>query len=139
MTNRTRWLVTAAVACVVAAPAVWPHASDGFPISTYPMFTSDRGRVIAIDTAVLVRDDRRERLSPDVIGGTDEVVLAAATVSDAIAAGPSALAALCAEIADRIHRPGTVEIVTETHDTIALLRDGADPLTIRVHQRCPAG
>lgn len=134
-----RWLVTVVVAGVVAAPAVWPHAADGFPISTYPMFTSERGRVIAVDTAVVVRGQRRERLSPDVIGGTDEVVLAAATVSNAIAAGPDALAALCAEIAHRVRGPGTVEIVTETHDAIALLRDGADPTDVRVHERCAAG
>lgn len=134
-----RWLVTAAVACVVTAPAVWPHAADGFPISTYPMFTAERGRVISLDTVVLAHEGRRTRLSPDSIGGTDEVVLAAATVSRAIAAGPAALSALCAEIAGRVDRPGTIEVVTERHDAIALLRDGAEPLTIRVHRRCPAG
>lgn len=140
MTNRTRWLVTVLVGVVVAAPAVWPHAADGFPISTYPMFTSERGRVIAIDTAVVVRaDHRRERLSPEVIGGTDEVVLAAATVSNAIASGPASLAALCAEIAGRVDGPGTVEIVTETHDAVALLRDGTDPIDVRVHERCGTG
>jgi hypothetical protein len=139
VTNRVRWLVTGVVACAVLAPAVWPHASDGFPISTYPMFTSERGRVIGLDTAVLVAGDRRVRLSPEVIGGTDEVVLASVLVSDAIAEGPVALQRLCGEIAERLDRPGTVEIVTETHDTIALLRHGGRPLSTVVHRRCPAG
>jgi hypothetical protein len=138
MTDRTRWLVTVAVALAVVAPAVLPSASDGFPISTYPMFTSERGQVMALDTVVLVDGDQRQRLSPVAIGGTDEIVLAAVTVTNAIRGGAETLARLCDEVADRIDGPGTIEIVTETHDTVALLQDDAEPLEIRVHHRCPA-
>lgn len=138
MTDRTRWLVTVAVALAVVAPAVLPTASDGFPISTYPMFTSERGRVMALDTVVLVDGDQRERLSPVVIGGTDEIVLAAVTVTNAIRGGTDALRRLCEEVATRADGPGTIEIVTETHDTVALLQDDAEPQAIRVHHRCPA-
>jgi hypothetical protein len=131
-------LVTLVVGAAIAAPAVWPHASDGFPISTYPMFTSERGRVVALDTVVLVDGSHRRRLSPDAIGGTDEVVLASVTVSEAIAGGPVALDRLCAEIAGRVRgRPGRVEVVTETYDTVDLLRHGADPVDVVVHRRCP--
>lgn len=138
MGNRARWLLTLAVGGIVAAPAVWPGASDGFPISTYPMFTSDRGRIMALDTVVVVRGDERQRLSPEEIGGTDEVVLAAVTVSTAIRAGASALDRLCTEIAARLEDPGTVQIVTERHDTVALLQDGAPPVAVVVHRTCPA-
>ncbi len=138
MTNRTRWVVTVAVALAVAAPAALPDASDGFPISTYPMFTSDRGRVIALDTVVLVDGDDRDRLSPEVVGGTDEIVLAAVIVGDAVDGGRDALERLCREVAERVGRSGTVEIVTETHDTIALLQDDAPPLHVQVHHRCEA-
>lgn len=138
MTNRTRWLVTAAVGLAVLAPALLPDGADGFPISSYPMFTSDRGRVMALDTVVLVEGPERHRLSPEAIGGTDEIVLAAVTVTEAIAAGPGALDRLCREVAARVDRPGTIEIVTETHDTIALLQDDAQPLAVEVHERCPA-
>jgi hypothetical protein len=137
MTDRTRWLVTVAVALAVLAPAVLPSAADGFPISTYPMFTSERGQVMALDTVVLVDGDRRERLSPAVIGGTDEIVLAAVTVSNAIRGGPESLRRLCGEVAARVDGPGAIEIVTETHDTVALLQDDAEPLEVRVHQSCP--
>jgi hypothetical protein len=130
--------VTAVAAAAVLAPAVWPHASDGFPLSTYPMFTDERGRVIGLDTVVLERDGRRQRLSPALIGGTDEVVLASATVSDAIAGGPAAVARLCREVADRLDRAGTVEVVTEVYDTVALLRHGAGPVQRRVHGTCEA-
>jgi hypothetical protein len=134
-----RWLVTAAAAIAVLAPAVLPDASDGFPISTYPMFTTDRGRVIGLDTVVLARDGRRERLSPERIGGTDEVVLASATVSNAIAAGPTAVARLCREVAAGVDERGTVEVVTEVYDTIALLQHGARPTRRSVHATCEVG
>jgi hypothetical protein len=140
VTNRTRWLVTLAVGAVVVAPAVWPHASDGFPLSTYPMFTSERGRVVAIDTVVLVDGERTERLSPELIAGTDEPVLASATVTRAIVGGLSSLDLLCHEVADRLDddRHGEVQVVTETYDTIELLRHDAPPQQTIVHGRCPA-
>jgi hypothetical protein len=102
------------------------------------MFTSDRDRVIDLHTVVLVEGDRRDRLSPQVIGGTDEIVLAAVIVGNAINAGGAELERLCREVAARVDRPGTVEIVTETHDTIELLQDDAPPLEIDVHHRCRA-
>jgi hypothetical protein len=132
-------VVTLGVALAVAAPAVLPGASDGFPISTYPMFTSDRDRVIDLDTVVLVEGEERDRLSPEVIGGTDEIVLAAVIVGDAVRGGPVELERLCREVAARVDRPGTVEIVTETHDTIDLLQDDAPPRAVEVHHRCEAG
>jgi hypothetical protein len=136
--TRARWLVTAAAALAVLAPAAWPHASDGFPISSYPMFTSERDRTIGLDTVVLEHDGRRTRLSPQAIGGTDEVVLASTTVSNAIAAGPGAVARLCREVARRVDRPGTVEVVTEVYDTIDLLRHGAEATDRTVHGTCEA-
>ena len=138
MTNRMRWLVTLAVSLLVVLPAVRPGGADGFPISTYPMFTSDRGRVMAIDTVVLMDGGRRQRLSPTTIGGTDEIVLAAVTVSNAIHDGPAALERLCREVAGRVDEPGTIEVITETHDTVDLLQADALPLEVRVHARCPA-
>lgn len=138
MTNWTRRLVTVAVCLAVVLPAALPGGADGFPISTYPMFTSDRGRVMAIDTVVLVNTEGRQRLSPTSIGGTDEIVLAAVTVSNAIRHGQAALDRLCREVAGRIAEQATIEIVTETHDTIDLLQSEARPLAIRVHARCQA-
>ncbi len=135
MTARVRWLVTALVAGAVFAPAVLPDASDGFPISTYPMFTYERGRVMALDTVVVVEGDERHRLSPEAISGTDEAVLASARVSDAIRAG--AAARLCREVAARVDEQGEVQVVTEVHDTVELVRDGAAPRSTTVHARCP--
>ena len=138
MTNRGRWLLTLAVGAAVVAPAVLPDAKDDFPISTYPMFTSERGEVVDLDTAVLVDDEGRHRLSPEAIGGTDEIVAAAVTVSNAIAGGSATLDLLCQDIADRVDDRGEVQIVTERHDAVDLLRDGAPAIEVTVHERCPA-
>jgi hypothetical protein len=131
-------MVTVVVVGVVLAPAVWPGAEDDFPLSTYPMFTAERGRVVELDTVVLVRDGQRLRLSPEEVGGTDEVVGAAVAVDRAVAAGPVATARLCDTVAERVEGPGTVEVVTEHHDAVAFLRDEAPPLRMTVHHRCRA-
>jgi hypothetical protein len=131
-------VVTVVVGLVVVAPALLPDPADDFPISTYPMFTAERGEVVDIDTAVRVDDAGRHRLSPETVGGTDEIVSAAVTVSRAIAGGDAALTRLCGEIAARVDDPGTIEIVTERHDAVALLQDGTEPLGVTVHQRCEA-
>ncbi len=132
-------MVTVVVGLVVVAPALWPEPEDDFPLSTYPMFTAERGRVVGLDTAVRVDEDGRHRLSPEEVGGTDEIVAAAVAVSSAIDGGPATLAALCAHIAGRVGGPGTIEIVTERHDAVALLQDGAPPVEVTVHERCEAG
>ena len=130
--------MTFGIGLVVLAPALLPDPSDDFPISTYPMFTIERGEVVDLDTAVLVDDDGRHRLSPEAVGGSDQIVTAAITVSQAISDGAAATALLCAEIAERVDGPGAIEIVTERHDAVDLLRDGADALSVTVHDRCEA-
>ena len=131
-------MVTVAVGLVVFAPAVLPHPDDDFPISTYPMFTTERGEVVDLDTAVLVDDEGRHRLSPELVGGSDQIVTAAVTVSQAVAAGSAATQLLCQDIADRVEGPGSIEIVTERHDAVDLLQHGGEPLDLTVHVRCDA-
>jgi hypothetical protein len=131
-------LVTVAVGLVVVAPAVLPDPEDDFPISTYPMFTIERGEVVDLDTAVLVDEDGRHRLSPEVVGGTSEIVSASVAVSRAIQEGSVALDLLCQDIADRVDEPGEIQVVTERHDAIDLLQHGGDPLDVTVHDRCEA-
>jgi hypothetical protein len=131
-------LVAVAVGAVVLAPAVLPDPEDDFPISTYPMFTTERGEVVDLDTAVLVDDSGRHRLSPEVVGGSDQIVTAAVVVSQAISEGSAATRLLCEDIADRVDGPGSIEIVTERHDAVDLLRDGTDAISVTVHERCDA-
>ena len=130
-------LATMVVAAVVM-PALRQSPRDGFPLSTYPMFASDRGREVAVATAVGVRGpDDVVRLDPITIADSDEIMLAAATVRRAVRTG--AEARLCAEIADRLAGDTVlqaVEIRTETYDAIRYLADETAPDAITVHTRC---
>jgi hypothetical protein len=92
--------VAAAVVVGVALPGVRMMASgdapDGLPLSTYPMFARDRGRVVEQPTVVAVSPDGYvERLSPETIAATDQVMQAAEAVRRALDAGPAATR-LCA-------------------------------------------
>jgi hypothetical protein len=109
---------------------------DSFPLSNYPMFSYDLGRVRPIDTAVGVTDDgEQERLSPEVIAGGYEVIHASRTVSKAIRAGDAD--ALCNEIATRAGTEFTrIEVVTETYDTVRWFGGDETPLDRVVHASC---
>lgn len=130
----------AAVVGVLAVPAVHPGQPDGFPLSTYPMFASARGREVAVATAVgLDESGRVRRLDPDTIGGTGEVMLAATTVRRAVGDGEDATARLCREIADRIDEGDeivAVELRTETHDAVSWFAGQREPIDVRSHERC---
>ena len=113
---------------------------DSYPLSTYPMFSSRRTSAETVDTAVLVLGDGTvERLTPDEIAGTDEVIIAAVTVSESIR--DDTVADLCAEIAERVgpsDGAATIEVVTETFDAIAWYDGDRVPLDRVVHASCPA-
>jgi len=123
---------------IVAAPAV--TGRDSFPLSDYPMFANDRGRESTIATAVgVTTEGGRTRLSPELIGGTDEPVLAAATATRATATTTGA-ASLCNDIAERAagrEDIRAIEIVTERYDTVAYFESDKEPETTTVHARCP--
>jgi hypothetical protein len=114
--ERRRALLLSAVLVVAVA---WPgvagflgHDSDGFPVSTYPMFSRDPGRVVEVPTVIAVEaDGTSRRLSPDLIAGTDQVIQAAVTVRQAIDAGPAATATLCEEVAAELDAGVMVAVV----------------------------
>ncbi len=123
---------------IVVAPLLRAPHNDTYPLSTYPMFATDRGADHTIATAVSI-DALGEvsRLSPKLIAGTDEVVLAAVTVARAVARGEAD--ELCAEILDRIDRPAHIVIRSETLDVVAHVVDGVEPTRIEVHAECESG
>lgn len=133
-----RRLLPFAAAIAVLAPLLRAPTSDTYPLSTYPMFARDRGAVHEIATAVAIgADDRVERLSPALIAGTDEVVLAGVTVRRAITRGQTA--ALCAEILERTGSDRRIVVRTELIDVVAHVVDGAAPTSITVHAECGRG
>ena len=136
MGQRTRaWLVVAAVVGILGVvPVVLDR--DSYPISTYPMFSYRRTTTETVDTAILVDEGQVRRLSPSTIAATDEVILAAATVSNAIAGGTADV--LCAEIAARVDPPGEIQVVTEQFDSVLWYEGDKTPLMRVVHASCAA-
>lgn len=129
--------VVVAVALVTAWPALRRPPTDGFPLSTYPMFASDRGDTSTISTAVGVTvDGEVVRLSPEILAGTDEPMQAVSTAADAVRDGRAG--DWCAQVARRIDDDAVVavEVRRETHDVIAHFTDDAEPLDVEVVATC---
>lgn len=134
-----RWLTCSfalLIALATLAPILGPPEDDGFPLSTYPMFSRPRAQVTSLSTAVGYRTDgERLELSPTVIGGTREVIQASTTVAQEIAAGTGDR--FCREVLDRAPQDvATVEIVTETYDVVAYFDGTTEPQQRAVHARC---
>jgi hypothetical protein len=130
-------VVSVLAVAAVLSPAL--HERDSYPLSTYPMFSYDRGRLAVIDTAVgWDTSGRRRRLNPTLIAGGIEVIRAAVTVSRSIRNGDTDV--LCAEIAERAAGRldlVRVEVVSETHDVVSYFADSTEPLAVTVHASCP--
>jgi hypothetical protein len=135
-------VVTAAVALVVLSPALRPSSRDGVPLSDYPMFAAEVGRTAAVDTATGQRaDGSTVTLSPELISGTSEVILAVSTVANAVAAGTDRTDRLCAEIAARVagqHADiAQIRIATETYDAVDWFSGTTAPSAVEVRATCP--
>lgn len=142
----TSWIrpaVSVAVVALVASPAV--RQRDSYPLSTYPVYADARPAVAELPTAVgVTAAGDRVRLTPTVIGASDDPLIVADRVADAIAGGRAER--LCRAIAERAAaqragraaRLSAVEVVTETVDLVATAADGATaPLARTAHASCP--
>lgn len=140
------WRVAVTIAVLVA---VWwparPGGRDGFPLSSYPMFGYARPSTSVVDTVLGVgADGERRPLSPELLAGVSQPKLALERVRDAIR--KERAGALCREVAERVRvqgkelpaseRPRTLEVVTDTWDTLEGLEPGAKPRARIVHERC---
>lgn len=135
-------VLLAAIAAVLVPP-LWPPPADSYPLSTYPMFSIDRGAVSAVATVVGVDGAGEEqRLSPGLIGGTDEPMLAVATAGRAARGTPVEQRRLCEQVAGRVARSGRDELVAvrlqvEEHDSVAhVTGDEVAPRSVRVLATC---
>ena len=148
-----RW-VALATALLVALVVCWPVLAhpdrDGFPLSTYPMFSSRRTTTEPLSTVVGIDAGGAQHwLDPWLLNGTREVVQAAVVVSDEINAGEADR--LCADVAARVHdrqsasradddagdRLVRLEVVTVRYDAIGWFDGRRQPLDRTVHATCP--
>jgi hypothetical protein len=135
------YLVSGLAVALVLWPLVRPDQRDSFPLSTYSMFSFPQDEVTELPSAVAVVDGEPVRLSPELIGGTEEVIVAFHTVRRAIRAGPDSVATFCADVADRVRAAGlgatAVQVVTERHDSVAWFDGDREALEVTVHGECP--
>jgi hypothetical protein len=128
----------------VGAPAFREPLDDGFPFSTYPMFSQRRGRVHEVVSARAVAADGSSVLVPPALIANAETMQAIRTLSRAVRAGEKEARALCEGIAGRLthtgdealRRAARVELVTERVDAIDYLGGRAEAELVRVHARC---
>lgn len=128
--------VTLAVLLALLSPVVLQR--DDHPLSTYPMYARTRSNVVTFATAQLVDDaGRRSSLSLTTIGASDDPLIVAGELRVAISNGSADRR--CQEIAARLGPSGvdgSVEVVTEQHDTIAAANGRPSLLERRQHARC---
>ena len=123
----------------VLAPAALD--ADGFPLSTYPMYAGVRATEVEFATAYAVDDAAlAQRLSLEIIGASDDPLVVAGELRAAIRSGRAD--ARCRDIAERWQRRGdragggTIEVVTEVHDVVALTTGDDSLLGRTVHAVC---
>lgn len=135
MSRRFRLLLLGIVAAVALSPLTRDPRDDTYPLSTYPMFATDRGAVHRIPTVVeVLGDGATVRLSPESIAGTDEPVLTAVTVGTAVRNGRAD--ALCLDVVERLGAGRRARVQTERHDVIAMIAVDAPPLAVEIHAEC---
>lgn len=136
-----------AVAVVILAVTLWPLVRrplvDSFPHSTYPMFSENREPVADIEVVVGVDAEGRDvTLSPELIAGTEEVIVAGSRVRTAIARGDADTRSLCLAVAERVQRSrsgdevATIAVRTDRYDAVAWFAGDTTPLSSVEHARC---
>jgi hypothetical protein len=138
--RRTRILITGGVVAALAAPVALDR--DSFPLSTYPMYSRTRGDAVTFATAQAVdADGTASTLSLGIIGDSDDPLIVAGELRDAIRSG--AAAERCGEIAARGEGwdglPSglvTIEVVTERRDVVAHVEGAPSLLERTVHASC---
>ena len=140
MDRRARLLITAGVVVALLVPLALDR--DGFPLSTYPMYSRARGDEVTFATAQAVdAGGVTSALTLRVIGDSDDPLIVAGELRDAIRNGRAA--ERCEEIARRAAAwsglsPGSVgiEVVTERHDVVAQVEGDHSTLDRTVHATC---
>lgn len=140
MDRRARALVTAGVLAALVTPMVIDR--DGFPLSTYPMYSRVRGEEVTFATAQAVGvDGDVAALTLHVIGQSDDPLIVAGELRDAIRTGRAPRR--CEQIAARASAWSglptdavSIEVVTERHDVVAQVQGESSLLDRTVHASC---
>jgi hypothetical protein len=130
-------VLTAGLVGILVLPAI--RSRDSFPLSTYPMYASARGREATFSTVVGVDSDGKvRRLSMQQIARTDDPLITHQRVRDEIRGGRAG--ELCIDVAAQVTSEEivAVEVVEERHDIVLPVEERSSQLARVVHARCAA-
>ena len=139
MQRRYAIAVTVLFGAAVLSPLLRSPPRDSYPLSNYPMFSGRIDEVNDVPTVIgRTPDGERTLLSPLAISGSDEVMQALTDVGNAVRRGTAAAEDFCADVADRVAGKdlATLEVVTETYNTIDYFRGSETPLDTTLHATC---
>lgn len=141
MDRRVRILITAGVVGALMAPVVLDR--DGYPLSTYPMYSRSRANAVTFATAQAVdANGVTSTLTLGVIGDSDDPLIVAGELRDAIRDGRAG--ERCEEISERAAvwsgglptEISSIEVVTERHDVVVRVEGGQSLVERTVHASC---
>lgn len=117
-------------------------AIDGFPLSTYPMFSRKRPTVVNIDHVVAVDSGGAARVVPPSVITSGEVMQANVMIRDTVRRGRRAAQQLCLRVAGRLEVDAdwadivAVEVRSDRFDVARYFAVDTKPLRSRVYARC---
>ena len=136
-------LLLTAVGYPLLPTSVFPWAAvDGFPLSTYPMFSRKRPTVVSIDHVVAVDSAGASRVVPPSVLTSGEVMQANVMIRDTVQRGRRASQQLCLRVAGRLEGDAdwadivSVEVRRDRFDVARYFAVDDKPLRSRVHARC---
>lgn len=120
-------------------------SQDSFPLSTYPMFSYDRGRIASVTIALARGPGGLELPIPPGFVATSETMQAMKTIAKSVRQGGERERELCRSIAERVasspdpkfRAAEEVAFVRNTVDSIDYLAGDTRPRSREVHMRCP--
>ena len=140
---RRAYAFTVSVVFVIAVllPVFGDTRSDSFPLSTYPMFSGLSDSTTSIDHVVAVAEDESRTPLPPESVANEEVLQAMVIISGAIHQGPEATEALCRKAALWVYEARwenieTVEVLTDSFDSLDYFDGDKTPISSVLHARC---
>ena len=122
-------------------PAVREPRVDSYPLSTYPMFSSERGQPLIHQVVFVDRAGQRVPLPPRLVAN-GETLQAAASIERAADEGRAALWTLCRKVAEQVRLEDeftsarSIEIRSVRYDPIGYFEHGKQPLESKRLERC---
>jgi hypothetical protein len=135
------WLVSLSLIGAVLYPLQTRPPRDGYPLSTYPMFTIKHPQLVDIDHVVGVGPERSAPLPPDVVA-SGEVLQARVVVVKSLRSGRRGAEALCTEVAARVAREPDldwverVEVRRDRFVVAGYFSSARQPTQTNMHARC---